>query len=189
MGNIIPYPDTFEDLFSNGMKRRLAMLEATPGKQVNLGSGNATISGADNLDLPDWRAPMLPYPAPCVATFHAYHFFEHLDYFTLCKMLREIERCLLPDGLLNYCVPYAMSPIAFMDASHQTFWTEETMRLLIEGSTGYDNKPIKNLKIRYQVIAGVNSQNLAVLGQIKKVQDNGQSSNRSGVPGTEQADL
>lgn len=162
---------TLEHLFWNGMKREISppKLVNGPIRAVNLGSGFSPIDGADNLDEPDWHAPDIPYGDETLNTVHAYHFFEHLDYSLLVLMLEEIERVLVPGGVLNYCVPYAMSPIAFMDASHRTFWTEETMPMLISGSSGYDNGcSIKSLRIHTQFIAGVKSQNLAILGQIVK---------------------
>jgi hypothetical protein len=63
-----------------------------------------------------------------------------------------------------------MSPIAFMDIDHKTFWTEETMRTLLE-SRGYHSAVTDRMKIEFQVISGITSQNLAVLGALRKQGD------------------
>lgn len=179
-------PDTVRELFANGMKCHIAweLPNQPPGVVLNLGSGNSPISGAINLDakvdknkLPGrneetpgdyrWYATYLDYDDGAVAAIHAYHFLEHLSYEELDRMMKEIERVLRDGGLLYYCVPYALAPIAFMDASHKTFWTEETMRTLLE-SRGYDSASATRLKYWMQTIIGVNSQNLAVLGCLQK---------------------
>lgn len=164
--------DTIEDLFVNGMKRRIAVhLPAAPsGEVLNLGSGNNPISGATNLDRPFWEAPRLADVGQgSIASVHAYHFLEHLDSRTVSAQLWEIDRVLKPGGLFYYCVPYAMSPIAFMDVDHKTFWTEETMRTLTD-PRGYASAyaPNPKLEIIWQVIMGLTSQNLAVLGVLQK---------------------
>lgn len=164
-------PENIRQLFINGMKRGLVMDwdMTTPGRIVNLGSGNYPIAGADNLDLPEWEAPRLGYVDESVGVVHAYHFLEHLNPEVLKIQLVEIARVLAPGGKFFYCVPYALAPIAFMDATHRTFWTEETMRTLLQ-SRGYDSAVVEDvLKIRMQTIIGQNSQNLAVLGVLEKV--------------------
>lgn len=178
-------PENIPDLFHNGMKRHIARYLPVPpgGTVLNLGAGNSPMKGAMNLDatyevspLPfanfypgnyGWNAPQLPCKGETIGAIHAYHFLEHLDPYDLRIMMSEITRVLKPKGVLWYCVPYALSPIAFMDADHKTFWTEETMRTLLE-SRGYDSAVSLNLKIEFQFIAGITSQNLAVLGALQK---------------------
>lgn len=159
-------------LFQNGMKRgvQIDWPEPASGKILNLGSGNYPIPGADNLDQPHWDAPfLLDYSDGSCGAVHAYHFLEHLDPDELKRMIQEIDRVLKPEGKFYYCVPYAMAPIAFMDATHRTFWTEETMRTLLQ-SRGYQSAVVEDtLKMIFQVIMGLNSQNLAVLGVLEKV--------------------
>lgn len=152
------------------MKRGLSVdwKEPPPGPILNLGSGNHPIQGCTNLDRPDWEAPYLPAENAAVAAVHAYHFLEHLTPEVLQDQMREVARVLMSGGLFYYCVPYAMSPIAFMDATHRTFWTEETMRTLLQ-SRGYQSAVVEDvMKLRFQVIMGITSQNLAVLGILEK---------------------
>jgi SAM-dependent methyltransferase len=180
-------PIDFTDLFENGMKRRVGRELPVPpgGVSLNLGSGNNPIKGCVNLDpyasggSPPrnaghpgeyhWAAPFLDYDDEWVSSIHAYHFLEHLDQQLTAMMLKEVQRVLKPGGVFFYCVPYAMSPIAYMDIDHRTFWTEETMRTLIE-SRGYYSTVLDKMQIQFQVIAGITSQNLAVLGTLRKDQ-------------------
>lgn len=159
----------FEDLFGLGMKRWPEVVSPPPdGLRLNLGCGRHPIEDTINLDQPRWKAPALNHFATeSTAVIHAYHFLEHLILPTLQGMLLEIARVLKFGGVLNYCVPYALAPIAFMDVTHKTFWTEETMRTLLE-SRGYESAMVEGLSIQCQWIAGIDSQNLAVLGQLIK---------------------
>lgn len=167
---MIRKPRTFGHLFYNSMKRvaDVDYLRQPPsGAHINLGSGNSPIKGCYNLDRPDWEAPSLGvFEDDSIACVHAYHFFEHLAPDTLYEMLSEIHRVLKHQGVVNYCVPYAMAPIAFMDVTHRTFWTEETMRTLVQ-SRGYESRASRFV-IERQMIAGIDSQNLAVIGQLTK---------------------
>jgi SAM-dependent methyltransferase len=182
-------PEVFRDLFFNGMKRGLPRDLPVPpsGTVLNLGAGNHPIKGAVNLDakaesdamrrdvrtpLPPgsyrWNAPLLrTIEDESVGAIHAYHFLEHLGSDDVHLMIREIARVLKPKGVFWYCVPYALSPIAFMDVDHISFWTEETMRTLLS-SRGYDSAATDLLTIQFQIIAGITSQNLAVLGALQK---------------------
>lgn len=185
-------PRDLSDLFCNGMKGYINMYPPDPpsGVVLNLGCGNSPISGAVNLDAlgsrgayfglgtdqaPNdeingvfrWQAPNLGYNDDTVAAIHAYHFLEHLDGDLVKVQIQEVERVLKPGGVFYYCVPYAMAPIAFMDVDHKTYWTEETMRTLLE-SRGYESGVTSRLKYYSQVIIGANSQNLAILGVLKK---------------------
>lgn len=165
------HPDNISQLFVNGMKRHLPFEFPyfRGGKIINLGSGMAPMEGADNLDRPKWEAPVLDYLDNSVGAIHAYHFLEHLSSDTVKDQMREVARVLLPGGLFYYCVPYAMAPIAFMDVDHKTFWTEETMRTMMS-SRGYNSGILEDiLKYRFQAIIGANSQNLAVMGVLEKV--------------------
>jgi predicted SAM-dependent methyltransferase len=183
-------PEDFSDLFLNGMKRNLPRLMPVPpgGLSLNIGSGNAPIRGCLNLDPSNdrvlrkatvepgdyhWMAPMFTtFASETISSIHAYHFLEHLFANDVHNMLLEVQRVLKPGGVFYYCVPYAMAPIAFMDIDHKTFWTEETMRTMLE-SRGYHSAITDKMEIKFQVIAGVTSQNLAVMGALQK--KNGES--------------
>jgi SAM-dependent methyltransferase len=164
-------PLDFRALFANATKRYAAFEFPTqpPGEVINLGSGRAPISGAINLDRPEWEAPFIDCLDESIAAIHAYHFLEHLPGDIVSRQLAEVDRVLKPDGLFYYAVPYAGSPIAFMDVDHKTFWTEETMRTLIQ-ARGYNSVYTfdPRLEMIFQIIAGINSQNLMVIGVLQK---------------------
>lgn len=171
-------PLDWEALIGNSLKLRLpdfiwshplAQDDEEP-RVLNLGAGKSPMNNAINLDRPEWDAPWLPYGFDSMDTVHAYHFLEHLSGDTLLDMIEEIARVLKPGGVFNYCVPYAMAPIAFMDPTHQSFWTEETMGVLL-GPDGYNHpaeRSTRRLKIQTQMIMGLTSSNLVVIGQLTK---------------------
>lgn len=161
----------FADLFRLGMKRGWPgrVGDVIKGEWYNLGSGNAPIPEAINLDLPDWEA-RLPIGEPGAAgRVTAFHVLEHLEPEALHVLITNIDAVLAPGGEFLYCVPYAGSPLAFTDANHRTFWTEETMDNLLGMKGGYSGAgPETRLRRDWVVIAGICSQNLAVLGRIVK---------------------
>jgi hypothetical protein len=177
-----PKPSSLEALFFNGMKRHAGTVHTSGlGLTLNLGAGNSPLDceGAIELDRPDWHAPRLRREAfepgieivdASVGTIHAYHFFEHLFDREIRIMLEECDRVLMPDGVLNICVPYARSDLAFQDIDHKTFFTEETWRTLLD-NFHYDTgmKRQLSLEVCVNVIMGVKGANLCVLTQMRKV--------------------
>jgi SAM-dependent methyltransferase len=178
---IDPWPNSFEELFWNGLKRITGDVAiCTDGVILNLGAGNTPVDTTPihhatgppviELDKPQWYAPVLmEIEDGVVGTIHAYHFFEHLTDEELRIMLEECERVLKPRGVLNICVPYARADLAFQDIDHKLFFTEETWKTLLNNDwydTGLKRK--LNLHIGCNVIAGVKGANLAVFTQMMK---------------------
>jgi hypothetical protein len=158
----------FHDLFQNGLKRSPGiLLEELAGPILNLGSGNAPIEGADNLDQPTWSAPHLDYKDRSVAVIHAYHFLEHLDGETVIAQLRECERVLMFGGVMYICVPLAGTELSYSTIDHKTWWTEESLPRLFE-QIGWEVAGTWRLHVNYQIIAGVTPRNLCVLAQVVK---------------------
>lgn len=178
--------NNFEHFFFNGVKRSPGRLRRPPGDEpvLNLGSGNAPLPGAANLDRPEWRAPKLWLPvagkpnvmkAPIhdgtVGAIHMYHFLEHLDPSDALDMLMECQRVLMPKGCIYLVVPHAMTPLGFQAPDHRSFWTEEGLQDTFY-SAGYDTTyggPEKwDMDITWMMCAGVKWSNLCVLAQIVK---------------------
>lgn len=160
------------DLFENGIKRSPGPLLLPPpkAKHINLGSGFSTIIGVDNLDLPEWRAPLLmDYENESVGAVHAYHFLEHLDYEDLMAMLGEVDRVLLPGGVMYIAVPHAMSALGYQALDHRTFWTEEGLQDLFY-SAGYDARFGEkwSIEIAFMMVAGIRAHNMCLLAQLYK---------------------
>lgn len=167
--------ETFRDFFGNGMGRELPKIETHDWEGgdddivLNLGAGDSPIPGADNLDLPDWYAPDLSdYADGSVDAVHAYHFLEHLPAGIMLDQLREIQRVLAVGGFANIVVPYAHADIAFQDPTHQTFFTEETWRTILDNRY-YDmdkkGEPWK-LHVGFNLIAGIVGRNLSIFTQL-----------------------
>jgi SAM-dependent methyltransferase len=140
-----------------------------------------------NLDMPEWEAPhLLSYAERADETgrdmeheeviqnescsaVHAYHFLEHLDPGTCLSMFREIERVLVPGGVLYIAVPHAMSSLGYQALDHRTFWTEEGLQDLFY-SAGYDAAfgHEWDMDITWMLVAAREFRNLCVLAQVAK---------------------
>jgi hypothetical protein len=101
-----------------------------------------------------------------VATIHAYHFLEHLTGDEAVAFLREVERVLIPErGVLNFSIPYYNSVLAAQSLEHKSLWCEETFtKLFTEDTFEYYGK--WRLRVHFQIIAGIVSRNMALLGQL-----------------------
>lgn len=184
---MIRAPVSAEELFSNGMKRTFGRIPDPPrGNHLNLGAGESPVPGEDalglmadppreifstmNLDRPTWEAPFLDGVLNgSIAAVHAYHFFEHLNNVVFRQMLAEIDRVLMPGGLVYCCVPYARADIAFQDTDHKLFFTEESWRTLLQNRY-YDATYGEefNWTIAFNMIAGIAGRNLAILTVLRK---------------------
>lgn len=170
---MIRSPHTPEHLLLNGVKRNPGYWREPKreGVVLNLGSGNAPMSGPAtlNLDRPGWEAPLLPYRDATVAAVHMYHFIEHLDPDIAMMQLREVGRVLEPGGLAYICVPHAMCPLAYQAPDHKSFWTEEGLQDTFY-SAGYDSTYGNDydMDIVWMQVAGVSWSNLCVLAQLAK---------------------
>lgn len=167
-------PKTILENFIVGMDRELREFkEIEVGEAdyvLNLGAGNKDIIGAIPLDMSNgWIAPGLEYPDGSVAGVFAYHFLEHLSKDTFLKMLKEIERVLIPGGLVNIVVPYWNSELAYQDIDHKLFFSEKTFPNLLFNKY-YDGTVRRDWKFRInaQVIMGIVHRNLCLLVQLEK---------------------
>jgi SAM-dependent methyltransferase len=167
-------PDTMAAMFQNGIKRPpgylLEPIRVPGGTVLNLGSGNAPIEGATNLDRPDWNAPyLLEYQSGTVESVHMHHFLEHLDADDARQMLIECERVLKPGGVIYLTVPHAMSAIGYQAPDHRTYWTEEGLQDTFY-SAGYDSAYGHKwmMDIVWMMVGGVRFHNLCVMAQIAK---------------------
>lgn len=158
---------TIQEVFRLGMKRIIpTFVDMPPGIHLNLGAGFSEIPGVVPLDMPEWNADLdsIPYKDEAVSGIHAYHFLEHLaqpDAF-----LYECQRVLCPGGVMQICVPYFRSQIAYQDLDHKHCFTEETWKTLLRN--GYYNKFGREwrLDIGANVIIGIVDRNLCLLTQL-----------------------
>lgn len=159
------------DLFALGMKRPIVPLIPMGDVVLNLGAGRQEIFGAATLDYPEWDASYMPIPwvDDSVDTILAFHFLEHLRGARVIEMLREIERVLRPGGTAMIVVPHRLSQMAYHDLDHQSFFCEETWRILFTTTYYAKNREVPwRLHVGTNVIMGLVERNLALLTQLEK---------------------
>src|SRR5215472_6479833 len=93
-------PVTFLDMLRIGTDRPL-IPEWKPdisGHTLNLGPGTKIISGATELDLPEWNAEVdgIPFGDSTISNIYMLHFLEHIQ--NLVHILRECQRVLIRGG-------------------------------------------------------------------------------------------
>jgi predicted SAM-dependent methyltransferase len=160
---------TVQQLFSLGMKREVNDLVFMPdGIQLNLGSGNHVIAGATSLDYPEWDADTMdiPFTADTVSGIHCYHFLEHCK--EPVRVLQEMQRVLIPGGVVNIVVPYYTSQMMAHDLDHKHAFCEETWRNLFKNKFYDKNKIEWKFKINFNMIIGVVERNLCLMTQLIK---------------------
>jgi SAM-dependent methyltransferase len=160
---------TVSDFFKVGMKRKTSLETPPPGIVLNLGAGEHHIYKADNLDLPDWdaRYSELPYEDESVAVVHCHHFLEHIPNVT--ELLWEIQRVLVPDGVVYITVPFWRSKMAHQDINHiNTFSLDTWKELFSNPFYKTSEKSDWQFVIKLNVIMGITEGNLAILTQLVK---------------------
>jgi predicted SAM-dependent methyltransferase len=97
--------------------------------KVNLGCGANNTNdyvGIDRLDLPgvaivtDLENGLSFIPDNSVDEFFSSHFLEHLNNFE--PLMKEIHRCLKPEGHANFIVPHFSNPYYYSDYTHKRFF-------------------------------------------------------------------
>lgn len=167
------------DLFNIGMDRNLYSFrycdDGALNKDyvvVNIGAGRKHVFGAyNNLCLEyGWNAELgtIPYDDDSVDLIHCYHFLEHLN--DPVKMLVEFQRILKVGGIVNICVPYYRSDMAFQDIDHKKFFTETTFSRLFKSEYYRFGKNAIEWKfdIIVSAIMGLSGDNLCLLTQLVK---------------------
>ena len=186
-----------QQLFKLGMKRDVPELLVGPqGIVLNLGCGKSHIPGAVNLDYPQWDAEnyrievpnivkhkffhgadaelpvasmgdvLVTCPSGSVAVIHAYHFLEHLH--DPRRMLKEMQRVLMPGGVINIVVPHHWSQISFQDLDHKHHFALEVWRTTLDnhyydkGNTGWQ------LRVHFNMMMGIVERNVCIFTQLVK---------------------
>lgn len=162
----------FQGLFFNGMKRQLPGIVSYNGMAIDIGCSDRDkcVLDAEPLGRPNWVFPrdMLPYPNGSIATIHCYHFLEHLSGDDAIVLLRECERVMTPGwSVMNFCMPYYNSNLQAECLEHKSSWNEETFRNLFNS----DGKKADiagrwELRVHFQLIAGIVERNLCLIGQL-----------------------
>lgn len=171
---------SLNDAFRLGMKREIPALLLPPNHRplyhIELGPGTSPVNPVGSpythhYGLPDWDGERdgLPLPAGSVACIYAFHFFEHLSGDGVIGVLRECERVLATDGVLNMLVPHRLGAMAFQDITHKTFWSEDVWKILFRQHTTHNEElPSWSLRVHVNTIIGESERNLALFTQLVK---------------------
>jgi len=166
-------PVTFLDMLRIGTDRPL-IPEWKPdisGHTLNLGPGTKIISGATELDLPEWNAEVdgIPFGDSTISNIYMLHFLEHIQ--NLVHILRECQRVLIRGGHLNIVVPYWNTEIAFSDPDHKHFFSEETWRRIFDNPYYDKDHSGWEFRVGCNVIAGIVERNKILITQLIRTQD------------------
>lgn len=186
-----------QQLFHLGMKREVPQLLDFPdGLVLNLGAGKHVLPDSINLDYPLWDAEnyhieiprrhrdiivtghdpfsgnpdladiLVTCPDGVVAGIHAYHFLEHLR--DPRRMLREMQRVLMPGGVLNICVPHYWGSMAHHDLDHKNTYAIDTWANTFSAPWYTKDREGWKLRIHFNMLMAVTERNAAILTQLVK---------------------
>jgi SAM-dependent methyltransferase len=187
-----------QSLFKLGMKRDVPEpMDAPRGLAINLGAGLSHIEGVFSLDHPRWDAesyhieitrdmlaqfqlndPSARHPIPqagemligapdnSIACIHAYHFLEHLH--NPLRMLMEINRVLIPGGLVNICVPHYSGSMAHQDLDHKHTFALETWGNALRCKYYTKDRQGWRLRIHFNIMMAIAERNTCILTQLVK---------------------
>jgi SAM-dependent methyltransferase len=174
------------------------LLSFLPGVVVNLGCGKHVLPDCINLDFPDWEAEryeiqlprevvypndprcqseealgnvlyrkqLVRCPDGFLAGVHAYHFLEHVH--DPRRMLREIQRCLRIDGVLNICVPHYWGSMAHHDLDHKHNFAIDTWSNTFSAPWYDKDRHDWQFRIHFNALMAITERNAAILCQLVK---------------------
>lgn len=185
---------TPQELFKLGMKRDVKpLLDFPEGIVLNLGCGKHVLDDAVNLDYPEWNAEnyvievpnavkalmlgnTLPHPemgsllvscpSESVTGIHAYHFLEHLH--DPRRMLREMQRVLIPGGVLNICVPHYWGSMAHHDLDHKHNFALDTWDNTFSAPWYDKDRSGWRFRIHFNMMMAITERNAAIITQLVK---------------------
>lgn len=157
--------------FEWGMNRELGVIPRLSDHNEVLELGGNSELSEYSLMLPWWNAEKdnIPYLDGQMDMVIACHFLEHV--YNTGRIMREIERVLMPGGYFVNVVPYYRSALAFQDPDHKRFFTEETFQYFTvdAGGKAWDGKSWK-FEIASQFILGIVERNLALFTALRRVE-------------------
>lgn len=109
---------------------------------------------------------MIVVPSGSVAGIHAYHFLEHLQ--DPRRMLREMQRVLMPGGVLNICVPHYWGSMAHHDLDHKHNFAVDTWENTFRAPWYDKDRNGWELDIHFNALMAVTERNAAIITQLVK---------------------
>ncbi|HEX5126442.1 MAG TPA: methyltransferase domain-containing protein [Rhodocyclaceae bacterium] len=112
--------------------------------------------GVDMLDYPgvdlvgDIFVILAALPDACVASVHAYHFFEHVA--DLPRLLDELARVMKRGALLDVEVPHFSNPYFYSDPTHTKFFGLYTLSYLAEDRLFKRQVPKYGRELKFELI-------------------------------------
>lgn len=116
--------------------------------KLNIGAGNRRpLPGYVTLDNnpahnPDihYTVPPIPLPDESVTDIYCSHLLEHLTNTYASLLIAECYRVLVPGGVAEFRVPYALTQEAFRDPTHVSYWVPERFHYYTQkyAYLGYD---------------------------------------------------
>lgn len=109
---------------------------------LDLGCGKNKVSGAigiDNVQLDgidivhDLRSFPYPFAANSIDKIYCRHVLEHFDPDMRNNVIKEIDRILKPNGILEIRVPHAFSVAAHSDPMHKSYYCFSTILFFTKG--------------------------------------------------------
>jgi SAM-dependent methyltransferase len=172
---------TMQQFVKWGLDRQIPELLDPPigGPRINLGPGDRKIiegtvgvgPRSNRLTDLEWYAGNpLPYDTNTVTAVHAHQFMEHFDAETALGILGEIQRVLVPGGVVFMTTPYPGHGHFTQALDHKTMWTEETWQWLFDNSYYHAGRqePWK-LRVHACFLGGIVYRNLDLFTQLVKV--------------------
>lgn len=145
--------------------------------KLDLGCGNNPKNGyigidnfykSKNVIKKDVLLYLKRLPDNSVSEIYSRHFFEHLNYEYIKKMLLQIDRVLTNGGSINITVPHYSNPFFYSDPTHKTFWGVHSFSYICEETCLKRNVPkyisIKGWSLRNIKIKFVPMKNIKLLG-------------------------
>lgn len=185
-----------QELFKLGMKRDVPeLLDFPEGAVLNLGCGKHELPDAINLDYPQWDAEnyhievpkwlqwklqghsgdfpipdakhlLSQCPSNSIAGIHAYHFLEHVR--DPRRMLREMQRVMMPGGVINICVPHYWGSMAHHDLDHKNTYAIDTWANTFSAPWYTKDREGWKLRIHFNMMMAITERNVAILTQLVK---------------------
>ncbi len=95
---------------------------------VDIGFSSSRVVQKDVLDY------LESLPDASVSHIYSRHYLEHVSGDGLVKIFKEIDRVLLPGGLIHFIVPHYSNPFFYSDPTHKTFFGIHTFSYYCEKS-------------------------------------------------------
>lgn len=172
-------PETLEDVFDIAMIRdRQRWTNLTfhmTRSDIQLCPGNKMVKGYTGLDYPEWDAETMPLPFgdECITNILCLHSLDHLSPKSVVRLLAEVQRVLMLDGIFTIVVPHHMSTLAHECLEHKSQYGIKTWRNIFK-NPAYDPLdarfvPDWRLKIGFNMIMGIEERNLVLVTQLIKI--------------------